>query len=132
MRFRKRVARRYLADPKRLGQWGEWQAYRYLRSGGYDVLAKNWAAPFGEVDLIARRNGHLYFIEVKTRQHSDLFRPEDAVTADKSARYRQLAAYFIKQYQQQGVPLRFLIISIDIDAERRPHLRELPMFSSFA
>jgi len=131
MRWQRKVARRFLADPKRLGQWGEWRAADLLRRDGFDLLARNWQAPFGEVDLIARKDDQLWFIEVKTRRHSDQFRPEDAVTSEKAEKYRQLAAYFVKQHQQQGVPLRFLIVSIDIDADRRPHVRRLPMFSPF-
>lgn len=107
--------RKLMADPRRLGQLGEWLAYEHLLAAGYDVLARDWHAPFGEVDLIAWKDGQLHFIEVKTRQAGDEFRPEDAVTGEKQQRYYSLAAYFLKEHQLRDISVRYHIVSIEVE-----------------
>lgn len=114
--------RKMIEDPHRLGQLGEWLAYDHLLESGFDVLARNWKTSFGEVDLIARRDGCYHFIEVKTRHPNPLFRPEDAVTADKQDQYYRLAAYFLKQHHLRQVPVRYDIISIEFDEAGRHRL----------
>ena len=39
----------------------------WLRLKGFRVLARNYSAPSGEIDLIARRGGLMVFVEVKAR-----------------------------------------------------------------
>lgn len=51
----------------RKGAHGERLAQDYLIRQGYAILATNWSAPCGEIDIIARRSGLYVFVEVKTR-----------------------------------------------------------------
>ena len=47
------------------GQLGETLAVRYLLDQGYAVVERNYRKRFGEVDIIAREQQTLVFIEVK-------------------------------------------------------------------
>lgn len=49
-----------------VGKGGEAAAGRHLRAQGYDILETNWSCPIGEIDLIARKNRLIIFVEVKT------------------------------------------------------------------
>jgi len=111
-----------IEDPHLLGQLGEWLAHDHLLDNGFDVLARNWKAPFGEVDLIARRDGCYHFVEVKTRHPNPHFRPEDSVTVDKQDQYYRLAAYFLKEHRLHQVPVRYDIISVEFDEGGRHRL----------
>lgn len=122
-RFRGRFRTALLADPKRLGELGEWIAHVHLLRLGYDVVARRWEAPFGEVDLIARRDGAWHFIEVKTRREDDVHQPEDAVTAEKETRYHQLARYFMKQHGLLDQPARFHIVPVEFDESGKWRVR---------
>jgi putative endonuclease len=51
----------------RRGHLSEWLAATFLMAKGYRILARRWASPLGEVDLIAVRGGRLAFVEVKRR-----------------------------------------------------------------
>jgi putative endonuclease len=51
-----------------LGKQGEELACRELRRRGYAILARRYRTRFGELDVIARDQGVLVFVEVKTRR----------------------------------------------------------------
>ena len=55
---------------KILGNLGERIAKIYLQINGYQILKCNFRCRFGEIDLIAKKEGTLHFIEVETRTHS--------------------------------------------------------------
>ena len=65
------------------GTWGEAEVANYLRRRGYTLLAHGFHCRFGEIDLIARKDGVRCFVEVKTRRAGSLTPPEAAVTPQK-------------------------------------------------
>lgn len=67
-----------------LGVWGEHLAAMWLSKHGRRILYRNYRAHGGgEVDIVARHQHLLTFVEVKTRTSTDRGRPADAVTAEK-------------------------------------------------
>src|SRR5919198_1382450 len=64
--------RRVLASPsmsasrQRAGQLGERVAARHLERNGYRLVARNYRAREGEIDLVAAGHSTLVFCEVKT------------------------------------------------------------------
>src|SRR4051794_13093479 len=67
------------------GRRGEEDAYFYLRSHGYIVVARNFRSPNrrGEIDLIAWHEKILCFVEVKTRTTHAVKPAEAAVDREK-------------------------------------------------
>lgn len=120
--LRRRVSRWALRDPARLGREGEWLAYGLLVRKGYDVVARNWRAPFGEVDLVALRGEALHLVEVKTRRRHEVFRPEDRVDTEKMERYRDLGVYFLKSHRLDIRDLRCHLVAITVDEDGRATL----------
>jgi putative endonuclease len=64
------------ADPERqiafrFGISAESRAAAYLTAKGYRVVARRFKTPVGEIDIVARRGGALYFVEVKARESFD-------------------------------------------------------------
>ena len=53
---------------KDTGRHGEQLAANYLKQHGYDILVTNWHCTHGEIDIIARKENVLVFVEVKTRR----------------------------------------------------------------
>lgn len=73
-------------DPSRrqnLGRWGEAQAAEYLVEKGYEILSQNFRTRYGEIDIVARIENQLVFVEVKTRSSTSLGAPEISVTVQK-------------------------------------------------
>ena len=48
------------------GTIAEEKACNYLRTSGFDIIDRNVYSRFGEIDIIALKNGVLHFIEVKS------------------------------------------------------------------
>jgi putative endonuclease len=57
---------------RELGLAGEKAACVYLKRNGYRIISRNYRSPFGEIDIVAFREGVLVFCEVKTRSGCDL------------------------------------------------------------
>jgi len=68
-----------------IGRWGENAAAEYLQEHGYEIVERNARTPYGEIDLVARREGIVFFVEVKTRTSRRFGLPEEAVTPRKQA-----------------------------------------------
>ena len=51
---------------RRLGRRGELRARRALRRRGYEILAANLRSPAGEIDILARQEGQIVLVEVKS------------------------------------------------------------------
>ena len=49
------------------GKLGELAAGRYLRENGYEIITANYRCRLGEIDIIAKQNKYICFVEVKTR-----------------------------------------------------------------
>ena len=79
-----------------LGKIGEQLAARYLRNNGYKILSQNFRmGRYGEIDIIADKEGVLTFIEVKTRTSKRFGSPAESVTYDKQRKIRRVAEYYL-------------------------------------
>lgn len=83
-----------------IGRWGEQAAADFLCEHDYEIAARNVRTPYGEIDIVARREGITIFVEVKARTGKSLGPPEVAVTLRKQAHMLASADYYA---QQNGV-----------------------------
>ena len=101
------------------GLWGEIYAARYLRDHAYEIIAGNYRCRMGEIDIIARKDGVVCFVEVKTRGEGMLFRPMEAVDAGKRSRLVSAAAHYMHLTGEAFVS-RFDVIEVTLDAQNQP------------
>ena len=66
-----------------MGNYGETLACEHLEKNGYLVLERNFHSRHGEIDIIARKDEYLVFIEVKTRRRPEAFHPSLSVTKSR-------------------------------------------------
>ncbi|MBI2095066.1 MAG: YraN family protein [Candidatus Omnitrophica bacterium] len=99
-------------DSQTLGALGEELAFHFLLRNGYKVLLKNYECPLGEIDLIAKHEGAVVFIEVKTRRSRSMGPPAESVTFHKRHQIVKTAQYYLKRYGIQEVACRFDVVSI--------------------
>ncbi|MCV3346310.1 YraN family protein [Campylobacter lari] len=50
------------------GKKGEDLACEYLKTQGFEILKRNFHSKFGEIDIIAKKDKILHFVEVKSTQ----------------------------------------------------------------
>lgn len=103
-----------------IGKRGEKIARKHLRSAGLKILAQNYLCPAGEIDLIALAKSPrgsnspdmIVFAEVKTRSSDKYTDPESAVNAEKRARMKKAAKYYLTAYRAENFDVRFDVVSI--------------------
>ena len=99
-----------------VGRYGESIAERTLIEAGMTVLARNWRCDAGELDLVARDGDALVVCEVKTRTSDRFGTPFDAITREKAARLRRLAARWLADSGMHPPVVRFDVVGVT----RRP------------
>ncbi len=100
-----------------LGRSGEFLARSYLRRNNFRILRKNFTTSFGEIDIIACKDGYVAFVEVKTRRANRIAEPFESVTLAKQRRINMVAEHFInknrnKREIKRARGFRFDVISI--------------------
>ncbi|MBL9146200.1 MAG: YraN family protein [Verrucomicrobiaceae bacterium] len=111
-RFHREVCGQRLTS-KEVGDLGEVIAAKWLCKHGRKVLYRNFAAPEGgEVDIVCRHGATLAFNEVKTRTSVGLYRPADAVNADKEELIQRGAKRWLAMLGNPVIPFRFDIVEV--------------------
>ncbi|MGV3503827.1 MAG: YraN family protein [Adhaeribacter sp.] len=105
-----------MARHNETGKKGEETAASYLLAQGYTILARNYRYRKAEIDLIARKDNLLVFVEVKTRSRQDYGYPEEAVSARKIQLFLRTAEEYIYRTRWSS-DLRFDIIAIQTDGQ---------------
>lgn len=94
-----------------MGVWGEELAADYLREKGYVILERDWRSGHRDIDIIARQDACIVFVEVKTRRSSDFGSPAEAVDYSKQRNLLRAINHYL-HYRQIDMPWRFDVISI--------------------
>jgi putative endonuclease len=79
---------------QRIGKWGEENAADYLMQKGYEIIGRNVRTPYGEIDILAKKDDIVIFIEVKTRTSNKMGLPEESITPRKREHMIACAEYY--------------------------------------
>jgi putative endonuclease len=95
----------------------EQKAAQFLINNGYQLLYRNFRCRLGEIDLIARSEGYLCFIEVKYRSGASKGFPAEAITPAKISRITKTAQFYMLRHRiPQDTPCRFdAVVILDQD-----------------
>jgi len=94
------------------GLLGETIAAKFLRSRGYLIIETNFFTPFGEIDLVAKKDGYTIFIEVKTRISDQFGSPLLSITRSKKRSIIKNSLCYMKRNGLIENPCRIDVISI--------------------
>lgn len=95
-----------------LGAYGEALAARHLVDLGMVLLDRNWHCDQGEIDLVLRDRGVLVVCEVKTRSSTVYGSPLEAVSEQKAARLRRLAARWLSSHDIHPDEVRIDLVGV--------------------
>jgi len=104
---------RMKAHPK--GKSGEDYAVKILLEEGYIIQERNFSSRFGEIDIIAEKDGIIEFIEVKTRKRGSMVAGAESVTPAKIRRIIRMAEYYLYTHRCDLQP-RFDVFSAVTDS----------------
>ena len=110
-----------MAAHNELGELGEKLAANFLEANGYIILARNWRANRAEIDIVAKIDETLVFVEVKTRSTDYFGPPEEAVSKRKKRLLAAAASAYMEETGHDWA-LRFDIISIVMQLGEAPNL----------
>ncbi|HZI95274.1 MAG TPA: YraN family protein [Patescibacteria group bacterium] len=111
-----------------LGLQGEEIAARHFESRGFRILARRYRTRLGEIDLVARSDDLLVFIEVKTRTGAGFGSPQESVHPLKQARLCRVASLFLAEHPafvRQEITCRFDVVAILCEQGRPPRLAHI-------
>ena len=94
------------------GKKSELIATTHLKKHGYKILEQNYRTKLGEIDIIAKDQDTLVFVEVKARSSNRFGNPKWAVTPKKQRKVSMVALLYIKSTKQSNVKARFDVVAI--------------------
>ena len=109
-----------------LGAYGEELAARSLVGRGMVLLDRNWRCDQGEIDLVLRDGRVLVVCEVKTRSSIAYGTPLEAVTEQKAARLRRLAARWLSAHDVRPDDIRIDLVGVLLLPGQRAELDHVP------
>lgn len=95
-----------------LGIAGEELAVDFLREEGYTILERNFRSSRGELDIIAKKEQVLHFVEVKYRKDTLHGHPAEFVTPQKINRMMKAIEYYVYRNRLYDSPMQIDVIAI--------------------
>jgi putative endonuclease len=99
------------------GASGERIAAEFLGKNGYTILDRNYRCTEGEIDIVARQNDTLVFIEVRTKKSWRFGSPEESITPVKKARLRTLAERYGQEHENLPAAWRIDVVAIQMASD---------------
>ena len=112
----------------KLGRRGEELAAHELTRQGYEIVARNWHCPAGEVDIVACQDEAWYFFEVRTRRGQEFGTPEESLTPAKQQRMIDVALTYLGEHDLDNVDWRVGLAAVELD--RAGRLLRLEIYDS--
>lgn len=89
-------------------------ALSYLEARGYEILERNYRSGHKEIDIIAREDESLVFVEVKTFRSPNYGKPKEAVGKRKQDRITRVALSYLARGDIADIDCRFDVVAIEV------------------
>ena len=98
-----------------VGAFAEQIAADYLEREGYNILDRNYRYKrLGEIDIVARFNGTIIFVEVRYRTSTVYGTPEESLRPGKIRKVRRTALMWLTVHGCHHLPCRCDVIAVDL------------------
>lgn len=116
----------FTSKTQKIGEIGENIAVKFLMKQGFTILDRNYTKKWGEIDIIAKKDDKIYFIEVKSvsrnlinvsQETLDRYKPEDNMHPWKLKRMsRTIQTYLLahKEYDDYEWQIDLLVVFLDL------------------
>lgn len=118
-----------MAKHNETGAIGEGIAAKWLENKGFFIIDRNYRRKWGELDIIAKKDDTIHFVEVKTvsrksysgrfEQEINNYRPEDNMHPWKLKRLqRAVQTYLLEKFKKDPI-WQFDLACVFLDQEKR-------------
>ncbi len=108
---------------KTIGKYGENLAKEFLIKKGYKILELNYHySKVAEVDIIAKKDNTIHFVEVKTRTQRLFGAPMEAINAKKIKSIYSCAQFYINNSKNHFEKMQIDAIAIILDKNKEPQI----------
>jgi putative endonuclease len=97
---------------RQVGAIGEDIARNYLVENEFIILEQNYRNKIGEIDLIAKKEDEIIFIEVKSRKNLNYGYPSEAVNMKKQLKILNTSKIYILANRLNNSRLRYDVIEV--------------------
>ena len=108
---------------KHIGRRGEEIACSYLKTNGYIINCRNYYSHWGEIDIVAKKNGKIFFIEVKTRTNDYHGAPYEEVTYFKRKNLIRSVHHYLLKHEHKNQKLSIDLITVKLDGDKLTELK---------
>ena len=91
---------------------------QYLIKNGFDILHRNYRCKLGEIDIIAKKDDIIRFIEVKFRGSGSYGSALEAVDFRKQRRIMRAASWFLNEYGLNDAQCSFDVMTVENNEAR--------------
>ena len=109
-----------------LGLEGETRACRALEARGYRILQRRYRTRLGELDIVARHEHTVVFVEVKARRGIAFGDPAGSVTTEKQRRLVAMASDYLARHGLTRAPVRFDVVAVSLASGQTPSVTVYP------
>ena len=110
------------SQKRKFGDVGERIAEKHLKAMGYAILEKNYLKPWGEIDIVAKKQGILIFFDVKTRDSKNVehFLPELSVNRLKIKKLQKICeTYLFERHYPYDQEWQIDVLAISVNKEKQ-------------
>jgi len=101
-------------EKRKLGDIGENIACEFLVKRGFKIIDRNYLRKWGEIDIVAQKEGILRFIEVKSVS-ADTYRPEENMHPGKLKRLsRVIQTYLLSKKIDKDWQLDLITVRLEM------------------
>jgi ribonuclease HII/Holliday junction resolvase-like predicted endonuclease len=115
----------WLRKERKIGQWGEQVAAVYLIERGYEILTMNvHCAPYGEIDIIAEKDGIIIFVEVKIYSKKKLGTPDQNIDQNKLKKLEEaINKYAVDMQVEKDISLDVICVYLQPSSPKFKHFK---------
>jgi putative endonuclease len=99
------------------GSLGERLACDFLAKNGYKILERNYRCTEGEIDIIAKHDKVLVFVEVRTKKSSIFGFPEESIDTAKKRKLCDLVALYCQSHEDLAEQWRIDVVAVEMNKE---------------
>jgi putative endonuclease len=116
------MIRVFTSKTQKIGQLGEDLAVKHLKNKDFLIICRNYTIKQGEIDVIAKKDGALWFFEVKSGQVRDVsyetYNPAENMHPKKTERFLFAVNSYIME-KQVSCETRAALISVLIQKQEK-------------